>query len=46
MLKLYKGYSILFSIDVTKKLTQQYAGPFQIVEKVGQLAYKLKVSSH
>lgn len=45
MLKLYKGYSILSSVSVTKKLTQQYVGPFQIVEKIGRLAYKLEVLS-
>lgn len=43
MLKLYKGYSILSSVGVTKKLTQQSVDPFQIVEKVGRLAYKLEV---
>ena len=41
MLKLHKGYLIPSSISVTKKLTQQYIGPFQIIEKVGWLAYKL-----
>lgn len=45
ILKLHKGYSILSSVSITKKLTQQYIGPFQIVEKVGRLAYKLKVPS-
>lgn len=44
MLKLYKGYSIPSSNDVIKKLTQQYVGPFRILEKVGWLVYKLDVS--
>ena len=44
MLRLYKGYSISSSTGITKKLTQQYVGPFRIFEKVGQLAYKLDVS--
>ena len=35
MLKLHRGYSIPSSVSVTKKLTKQYVGPFQIVEKVG-----------
>lgn len=35
MLKLHKGYSIPSSVGVTKKLIQQYVGPFQIVERVG-----------
>ena len=43
MLKLHKGYSILSSVGVTKKLTQQYISPFKIVEKIGQLTYKLKL---
>ena len=43
MLRLYKGYSIPSSAGVTKKLTQQYVGPFCILEKVGRLAYKLDV---
>ena len=43
MLKLHKGYSIPSSAGVTKKLTQQYVSPFQILEKVGRLAYKLDV---
>ncbi len=45
MLKIYKGYLIPSSIGVTKKLTQQYVGPFQIIKKVGQLAYRLDVPS-
>lgn len=43
MLRLYKGYSIPSSLRVTKKLTQQYVGPFQVLERVGRLAYKLDV---
>lgn len=45
MLKLHKSYLIPFSVDVTKKLAQQYVDFFQIVKKVGWLAYKLKVPS-
>ena len=43
MLRLHKGYSIPATTAVTKKLTQQYVGPFRIVEKVGRLAYRLDV---
>lgn len=43
MLRLHKGYSIPSSAGVTKKLTQQYVGPFRIKERVGRLAYKLKI---
>ena len=43
MLRLHQGYSIPSSAGVTKKLTQQYVGPFRIIERVGRLAYKLKI---
>lgn len=43
MVKLHKGYSIPFSAGVTKKLTQQFVGPFQIEEKVERLAYRLAI---
>lgn len=43
MLRLHKGYSILFSLGVIKKLTQQYIEPFQVLEQVGHVAYKLNV---
>lgn len=31
---------------ITKKLIQQYVGPFCILEKIGQLAYKLDISAN
>ena len=43
MLRLHKGYNIPATAGVTRKLTQQYVGPFRIVEKVGRLAYRLDV---
>lgn len=43
MLRLHKGYSISTALGITKKLTQQYVGSFQIEDKVGRLAYKLKI---
>ena len=43
LLWLHKGYSIPATAGVTKKLTQQYVGPFRIMKKVGRLAYKLDV---
>lgn len=46
MLKLYKNYSILLPVRVTKKLSQQYVGPFLILKKIGCLAYKLKVPNN
>ena len=44
LLRLHKGYSISTTAGITKKLTQQYVGPFCIIEKVGHLAYKLDIS--
>lgn len=46
MLRLHKGYSIPSTLGVTKKLTQQYVGPFCISEKVGRLAYRLAIPPH
>lgn len=46
MLQLYKGYSIPTTTGITKKLTQQYVGPFHIMEKVDHLAYRLNVPSN
>lgn len=37
MLQLHKRYSIPATVEITKKLIQQYVGPFHIVEKVGCL---------
>lgn len=41
ILKLHKGYSILSSVGVTKKLIQQYVGPFRVLEKIVRFTYKL-----
>ncbi len=38
ILRLHKGYSIHATLGITKKLAQQYVGPFQIESKVGRLA--------
>ena len=43
VLRLHKGYSIPSTVGVTKKLTQQYVGPFRVLERVGRLAYRLNV---
>ena len=43
MLRLHKGYKIPSTLGVTTKLTQQYLGPFKVVERFGKLAYKLAV---
>jgi transposase InsO family protein len=44
LLRLHRGYSIP-SVH-NRKLDQQYAGPFKVLEKVGRLAYKLKIPDH
>lgn len=43
LLRLHKGYKIPFTLGVTKKLTQHYVGPFQVLERVGRPAYKLDI---
>ena len=42
-IRLHKGYNIPANLGITKKLTQQYVGPFKILERVGRLAYRLDV---
>lgn len=46
LLKLHKGYNIPSAALLGRKIGQQYAGPFKILEKIGQLAYRLKLPSH
>lgn len=43
MLRLHKGYNIPATLGITKKIAQQYVGPFQVVERIGRLAYRLAV---
>ncbi|TAQ84474.1 hypothetical protein B7494_g7190 [Chlorociboria aeruginascens] len=43
-IKLHKGYTIPSA--TSKKLHQQRVGPFTIIEKIGQLAYKLDIPQH
>ena len=43
LLRLHKGYKIPSTLGVTKKLAQQYVGPFRVLERMGKLAYKLEV---
>lgn len=45
-LRLYKDYSILVTEVLGIKLSQQYVGPFEILKKVGKLAYHLAVPDH
>lgn len=46
LLKLHRSYSIPSSIRITKKLIQQYVGPFRIIKRVSCLAYKLEIPSN
>lgn len=43
LLRLYRGYKIPATMKITKKLTQQYVGPFKVLARVGRLAYRLGV---
>ena len=45
-IKLHKGYNILSTALLGKKLSQQYVGPFRVMEKIGRLAYKLEIPAH
>ncbi len=44
LLRLHRVYSI--PAVTNRKLGQQYVGPFQIIEKIGRLAYRLDIPSH
>ena len=46
LLRLHKGYNIPANASITRKLGQQYTGPFKVLRKVGRLAYKLDIPTH
>jgi hypothetical protein len=46
LLKLHKKYNILVTKILRKKLSQQYAEFFKILQKMRNLAYRLQLSNH
>ena len=46
LLRLHKNYQIFSSITLNLKLSQQYVNSFEIIEKIENLAYRLKISKH
>lgn len=46
LLRLHKGYKIPATAGIITKLTQQYVGPFRVVERIGRLAYRLSIPTH
>ena len=44
LLRLHRGYSIPSA--PSRKLHQQFVGPFKVLEKVGRLAYRLDIPQH
>ena len=42
-IRLHRGYEILITKVLGRKLSQQYTGPFQIAERVSRLAYGLDI---
>ena len=46
LVRLYKGYEIPLILGIMKKLTDQYVGPFKVLEKIGKLVYCLDVLDH
>lgn len=45
-LRLHKGYNIPANVSITRKLGQQYAGPFKVLRKIGNLVYELEIPRH
>ncbi len=46
LLRLHKGYHIPSTKVLGSKLSQQYAGPFRVLEKIGNLPYRLDFPRH
>ena len=46
LLRLHKGYNIPANTTITRKLGQQYVGPFKVLRRVGRLANELEFPPH
>ena len=46
LLRLHKGYNIPANKLTGRKYGQQYVGPFEVLERVGKLAYRLDIPEH
>jgi hypothetical protein len=46
LLRLHKDYFIFSFNILSKKLSQQYANFFRIIEKIDNLVYRLNFSNH
>ena len=46
LIKLHKEYNISFTVTLKKKLSQQYVNLFQIMKKIDNLTYRLRISQH
>ena len=46
LLRLHQGYNIPATAITGRKYAQQYVGPFDVIERIGRLAYKLAIPDH
>ena len=46
LLKLHYKYDVSLTLNIFKKLTQQFVNSFKIIAKIDRLTYKLNISKH
>ena len=46
LIRLHRGYNIPATKTHGPKLSQQFAGPFKVTEKIGPLSYRLDIPKH